>query len=54
MQEVRLMTQSELRAAFPEAKIVPERFGGLVESWTAVGGFPLLEGRSRLRESCRN
>jgi hypothetical protein len=38
--EVRLMTARELGALFPGAKIVPERFAGLVKSWIAVMGFP--------------
>jgi len=39
VREVRLMTQSELRTAFPGATLIPERFCGLVKSWTAVQGF---------------
>jgi hypothetical protein len=38
--EHRLMRRSELRRVFPDATMVAERFGGLVKSWTAVGGFP--------------
>lgn len=38
VREVRLMTQSELKTAFPSAKLIPERFCGLVKSWTALGG----------------
>lgn len=38
--EVRLMRRRELARLFPEATLVPERFGGLVKSWTAIGGFP--------------
>lgn len=37
--EHRLLRQSELRNLFPTAKLVPERFGGLVKSWTAVHGL---------------
>jgi hypothetical protein len=39
VEEVRLLTRAELRALFPSATIVAERFCGLVKSWTAVGGF---------------
>jgi hypothetical protein len=38
--EHRLMRRGELARLFPEATMVAERFGGLVKSWTAVGGFP--------------
>ena len=41
--EVRLMRRRELRGMFPEAAIVPERFGGVVKSWTCVAGFPQAE-----------
>jgi hypothetical protein len=40
VQEHRLMRRRELARLFPGADIVPERFGGLVKSWTAIGGFP--------------
>jgi hypothetical protein len=33
---IRLMTKRELRELFPEADLVPERFGPLVKSWYAV------------------
>ncbi len=33
VREVRLLTRSELQRLFPNAAIVPERFGGLVKSW---------------------
>jgi methyltransferase family protein len=39
VEEVRLLTRNEMRALFPSATIVAERFGGFVKSWTAVGGF---------------
>ena len=37
---IRLLTVKELRQLFLTAKIIPERFGGLVKSWTAIEGFP--------------
>jgi hypothetical protein len=40
VQEVRLMKAKELRALFPGATLIPERFGGLVKSWIVVDGFP--------------
>jgi Methyltransferase domain len=40
VQQHRLMRRSELARLFPEASIVPERFAGLVKSWTALAGFP--------------
>ncbi len=40
VREVRLLRRRELRGMFPEATLVPERFGGLVKSWTAIAGFP--------------
>jgi hypothetical protein len=36
VEEVRLLKRSELRNLFPEATLVPERFCGLVKSWTAI------------------
>jgi Methyltransferase domain len=39
VEEVRLLSRSEMRSLFPGAKIFGERFGGFVKSWTAVGGF---------------
>jgi hypothetical protein len=39
VEEVRLLTRSELQKLFPGATMIAERFGGLVKSWTAVGGF---------------
>ena len=33
------MRRDELARLFPDAQIVGERFGGLVKSWTAIGGF---------------
>jgi methyltransferase family protein len=40
VEEHRLMRRRELARLFPDARIVGERFGGLVKSWTAVGTFP--------------
>lgn len=39
VEEVRLLSRSELRAIFPGATLVPERFCGMIKSWTAIGGF---------------
>jgi hypothetical protein len=39
VEEVRLLTRGEMRALFPGATLIAERFGGFVKSWTAVGGF---------------
>ncbi len=39
VEEIRLLTRSELKTLFPNARILAERFGGLVKSWTAVAGF---------------
>jgi hypothetical protein len=44
VREHRLMRRTELARLFPDASIVGERFGGLVKSWTALGGFPALPG----------
>jgi len=40
VEEVRLLSRNTLRAIFPGATLIPERFCGLVKSWTVVGGFP--------------
>jgi hypothetical protein len=48
VEEVRLLSKSELRAIFPTASLVPERFCGLVKSWTAIGGFPCEETRLKV------
>jgi hypothetical protein len=39
VKEIRLLDKGELKAIFPKARFIPERFFGLVKSWTAVGGF---------------
>jgi len=39
VKEIRLMTLRQLRAVFPGADIIPERFCGFVKSWTVAGGF---------------
>jgi Methyltransferase domain len=49
--EVRLMTARELRSLFPTATLIPERFAGIVKSWTVVDGFPA---RNPLGLSSRN
>ena len=33
------MKRGELARLFPEAQLIPERFGGLVKSWTAIRGL---------------
>jgi methyltransferase family protein len=40
VEEVRLLTRTALQAIFPGATLIPERFCGLVKSWTVAGGFP--------------
>ncbi len=47
VEEVRLMTGRELKSAFPNGKLLPERFCGLVKSWTVFGGFPSESVNSR-------
>lgn len=39
VEELRLLSRRELRGMFPGAVLVPERFAGLVKSWTVVGGI---------------
>jgi len=39
VEEVRLLTGRELSRMFPGATLLPERFCGLVKSWTAIKGF---------------
>jgi methyltransferase family protein len=46
VEEHRLMRRRELARLFPDARIVGERFGGLVKSWTAVGTFAALDQNS--------
>lgn len=52
VEEVRLMTRSELRSIFPGATMIPERFFGIVKSWIAVGGFPGLRHDSHRPAKC--
>jgi hypothetical protein len=40
VEEVQLLSRSAMQEIFPGATLIPERFCGLVKSWTAVGGFP--------------
>jgi len=44
VQEIRLSSKRELREIFPGATLIAKRFCGLVKSWTAARGFPLLTG----------
>jgi Methyltransferase domain len=44
--EVRLMRHRELARLFPGAVLLPERFAGLVKSWTAIAGFPVEAARA--------
>ena len=39
VEEVRLLSRTELMAIFPGATLIPEWICGFVKSWTAVGGF---------------
>jgi hypothetical protein len=39
VREIRLLRRSEIARLFPGARILPERFCGLVKSWVAVGGL---------------
>jgi hypothetical protein len=39
VQELRLLSERELKFVFPGATLIPERFCGLVKSWTVIGGF---------------
>lgn len=41
VRSARLLRRSQLAVMFPDAQLVPERFAGLVKSWTAVRGLPL-------------
>jgi hypothetical protein len=41
--ELRLMRQRELKNLFPNGTLIPERFCGLVKSWTVAGGLPVAE-----------
>jgi hypothetical protein len=39
VEELRLLTKRELKTIFPGATLIPEQFGGMVKSWTVIGGF---------------
>jgi Methyltransferase domain len=39
VEEIRLLTRSDMQALFPGATIIAERFCGFVKSWSAVSGF---------------
>jgi hypothetical protein len=39
VEEIQLLTRSELQALFPSARLEAERFCGFVKSWIAVDGF---------------
>jgi hypothetical protein len=41
VREVQLLSRRSLARLFPDATVIPERFGGLVKSWTAVHGLPV-------------
>jgi len=47
VREIRLMRRGELESLFPGAAIMGERFGGLVKSWTVIGGFPAAPAPAR-------
>jgi len=40
VQEVQLLRRKQLKKLFPDATLIPERFCGLVKSWTVMAGFP--------------
>jgi hypothetical protein len=44
VEELRLLSQRELKTLFPGATLIPERICGLTKSWTAIGGFPASPG----------
>lgn len=39
VRHAQLLSRRDLKKMFPDARLVPERFFGLVKSWVAVGGF---------------
>ena len=39
VEEIRLLTRTDLQVLFPNATVVAERFCGFVKSWTAIAGF---------------
>jgi hypothetical protein len=46
--ELRLMRHRELKTLFPGGVLIPEKFWGLVKSWTVVGCLSETKQRSRL------
>lgn len=40
VEEIRLLTGTEMRELFPGARILREQFLGMTKSWIAIGGFP--------------
>jgi len=44
VREVRLLTQRELRMAFPRGTLIAEGFFGLTKSFVVAGGFPEADG----------
>lgn len=44
-----LLTRRQLQGMFPESLLIPERWGGLVKSWTVVGGLGNVARRPRRR-----
>jgi hypothetical protein len=46
VRHAQLASRRDLRRLFPAAALLPERFGGLVKSWIAVGGFETIPARS--------
>jgi hypothetical protein len=39
VRHARLLSKGDLQRLFPDARLMPERLGGLVKSWIAIGGF---------------
>lgn len=49
--EVRLLTGRDMQQLFPNGTVWAERFGGLVKSWVAYGGFDSTQSRDVARIS---